>query len=851
MFARLVRTALGSLLIASGAAGLLAAAASLAGLPGDPFPPVSFVLSSFHLPGLWVFLYLCIVGVLLVRRSFPLWFFLWLKTTLLPLLFFGLAARLLVDPFAVHAPLPGALIRAFTRPGAGLITTLLGMVSLVGIVRLIPWFRGHVPVWDEGSGRGGPGGQETQPRRTPEADPPSASVPSGGEALRGREDERVRILPEDSVLVRIAGRVKTSTRPESDRRESEVLLLEAPAPERGMDGEGEVQEEEGELAGLASSLPDAEGEAPLPSAPPAMPEPRASRGEAPGAHAQPDSPVVGDEGEAPAPDEEPIYLPLGRTREETEGPVAPRDTEGGGDAPRTSSSRGPSPSQGRISSSVEQRPRRESLSQESPGSLHAFEGPYRVPIEGILARYPELSSDNKEEIKKAGELLLETLSEFGIEAELIGIRRGPVITMYEILPAPGVKLSRIVNLADNIALRLAAQSVRIVAPIPGKRAVGVEVPNKHRELVSLREILEQTDLSDPRYGIPVILGKDITGEPQVVDLTQTPHLLIAGATGSGKSVCVNAIICSVLYSRSPREVRLMLIDPKIVELKLYNDIPHLLTPVVTDPKRAFQALQYCVYEMERRYALLDAVGARDIRAYNQKVEREGLAMERLPYIVIIIDEFADLMATAGKDLEAILARLAAMSRAVGLHLVLATQRPSIDVITGLIKANIPSRIAFMVASKFDSRIIIDSVGAEKLLGRGDMLFTSPWQPFPVRIQGAFVSEEEVERLVAYLKELGPPDYVDDEIFIDEEEDDPSLQGDLEDPLLERAIQIVVSTGKASASYLQRRLKIGYNRAARLVEAMEDLGIVGPANGSKPREILQVPPEYQGAQEEDL
>ncbi len=371
---------------------------------------------------------------------------------------------------------------------------------------------------------------------------------------------------------------------------------------------------------------------------------------------------------------------------------------------------------------------------------------YSLPTE-ILTVYPDVLRD--------------TLAEFGIEAEVTGIRRGPVVTMFEILPAPGVKLSKIVNLSDNIALRLAASSVRIVAPIPGKHAVGIEVPNDRRSIVSFREIVESEVFRGAKPEIPLALGKDIAGEVQVIDLTQMPHILIAGATGSGKSVCVNSIILSLLYRKSWNEVRLLLIDPKIVELKLYNGIPHLLTPVVTEPKRAFQALQYCICEMERRYALLDGAGVRDIKSFNKRVKERRYASERLPYIVVVIDEFADLMATTGKELESTLARLAAMSRAVGIHLVLATQRPSIDVITGLIKANIPSRIAFMVAGKFDSRIIIDSVGAEKLLGKGDMLVSTAQDAFPVRMQGAFVSEEEVERVVEHVKTLGEPDYIDD------------------------------------------------------------------------------------------
>ena len=470
--------------------------------------------------------------------------------------------------------------------------------------------------------------------------------------------------------------------------------------------------------------------------------------------------------------------------------------------------------------------------------------PYSLPIDGILNTYPDGQYwIIDEKTKHNAEVLRDTLAEFNIEAEVTGIRKGPVITMFEILPAHGVKISKITNLSDNIALRLAASSVRIVAPIPGKHAVGIEVPNERRAIVSLREIIENEQFRTAKMEIPIALGKDIAGEVQYTDLTQAPHLLIAGATGSGKSVCVNAIILSILYRRSPEEVKLMLIDPKIVELKLYNDIPHLLTPVITDAKRAFQALQYCISEMERRYSILDKAGVRDIKSYNKRVKERDLAQEKLPYIVVIIDEFADLMATTGKELESTLARLAAMARAVGIHLVLATQRPSIDVITGLIKANIPSRIAFMVASKFDSRIIIDTVGAEKLLGRGDMLFSGAQDPFPVRMQGAFVSEEEVEHAVEYVKTLGEPEYIDDEIFYDEDEEnaEPGLFDDGDgDPLFEKALEIVLQQGKASASFIQRRLKIGYNRAARLVELMEERGIVGPAQGSKPREVLHNP-----------
>jgi len=529
---------------------------------------------------------------------------------------------------------------------------------------------------------------------------------------------------------------------------------------------------------------------------------------------------------------------------------AEEENEGAGDASAEALAGKTQPHQGQEQKAQTEKAQTEKAQEQKPlpslPNVQLVPQRYDVPEEELLHEYP----DSRywvidEETQKSAEVLKNTLEEFKISAEVTGIQKGPVITMFEILPAPGVKLSKIVNLADNIALRLAASRVRIVAPIPGKHAVGIEVPNKKRHLVSFKEMLQSEEFQEAEMEIPLILGKDITGQTQIVDLVQTPHLLIAGATGSGKSVSVNGIIASMLYQRSPEEVRMILIDPKIVELKLYNDIPHLLTPVITEPKRAFQALQYCLYEMERRYSLLDSLGVRDIKSYNRKIKSRKLTTRPLPYIVVVVDEFADLMATSGKELEATLARLAAMSRAVGIHLVLATQRPSIDVITGLIKANIPSRIAFMVASKFDSRIILDAVGAEKLLGKGDMLFASAWNPNPVRMQGAYLSEEEVERLAEYVKSLGEPDYIDEEIFFEDDEE----QGELfntaaNDPLLDKAVGVVAEAGKASASYLQRRLKIGYNRAARLVEEMEERGIVGPQNGSKPREILHIPEKHR-------
>ena len=432
--------------------------------------------------------------------------------------------------------------------------------------------------------------------------------------------------------------------------------------------------------------------------------------------------------------------------------------------------------------------------------------------------------EQERETERKAEELERTLKEFGIDAKVSGIIRGPVITRYELQPAPGVKLSRIENLSNNIALNLSANGVRIEAPIPGRAAVGIEVPNEIREIVTLGDIIEE---ADKRGELPLILGKDISGEVVVSDLTAMPHLLIAGATGSGKSVCVNSLIVSMLSQKSPEDVRLLMIDPKMVELKMYNGIPHLLTEVVTDPRDAAKAFRWVLYEMENRYRLLDENFARNISGYNRKMS------EKMPYIVIIVDEFANLMSISQKEVEEAVVRLAAMSRAVGIHLIMATQRPSVDVITGLIKANFPFRAAFQVASRTDSRTILDMIGAEKLLGSGDMLFAPAGSMNLRRIQGAFISEEEVYRIVQDLKKKAEPDYVEDIFSFDQGE---RLGVDFDDPLLEQAVEIVIGTKRASASFLQRRLKIGYNRAARLIELMEEKGIIGPPRGSKPREI---------------
>jgi DNA segregation ATPase FtsK/SpoIIIE-like protein len=429
----------------------------------------------------------------------------------------------------------------------------------------------------------------------------------------------------------------------------------------------------------------------------------------------------------------------------------------------------------------------------------------------------------RETARKALELE-RTLLEFGIEAKVTGIIRGPVITRYELQPAPGVKLSRIENLSNNIALSLSANGVRIEAPIPGRAAVGIEIPNDEREVVTLGDILEE---GVTKGELPLILGKNISGDVVVSDLTAMPHLLISGATGAGKSVCVNSLIMSIIFQKEPEDVRLMLMDPKMVELKMYNGIPHLLTEVITDPRDAAKALRWIIYEMENRYRMLDENYARNITGYNQK------ASQKMPYIVIIVDEYANLMAISQKEVEDAVVRLAAMSRAVGIHLIMATQRPSVDVITGLIKANFPYRIAFQVASRTDSRTILDSIGAEKLLGKGDMLFAPAGSTNIQRIQGAFISEEEVFRIVKELKRQTSPAYVEDIFSSDRAE---GFELDFEDPLFEGAVEIVLSTKRASASFLQRRLKIGYNRAARLIELMEEKGIIGPPRGSKPREI---------------
>lgn len=468
---------------------------------------------------------------------------------------------------------------------------------------------------------------------------------------------------------------------------------------------------------------------------------------------------------------------------------------------------------------------------------------YRLPPVSLLSRPPRaknvrLSKDINENVR----ILEETLESFGVKAKVMQVSRGPAITRYEIQPPSGVKVSRIVALADDIALSMAAPDVRIEAPIPGKAAVGIEVPNKEISMVHLRDLLESEEFVQSGSKLSIALGKDIAGNPEVADLTKMPHLLIAGATGSGKSVCLNTLIASILFKATPEEVKLLMIDPKMVELATYNGIPHLVNPVVTDPKKAATALRWAVREMERRYALFAQAEARDITRYNKLFanKEHGSGEQPLPLIVVIIDELADLMMVAPADVEDAVCRLAQMARAAGIHLVVATQRPSVDVITGLIKANIPSRISFAVSSQIDSRTILDMAGAEKLLGKGDMLFFPMGASKPVRIQGAYLSDREVEDLVNYLKKQAEPVY-DEEILTVAQEDE--VLPEMEDELLAQAVKILIESGHASISMLQRRMHIGYARAARLIDMMEQRGIVGGYEGSKPRSVLMTLDQY--------
>ena len=440
--------------------------------------------------------------------------------------------------------------------------------------------------------------------------------------------------------------------------------------------------------------------------------------------------------------------------------------------------------------------------------------------------------------------LQRTLHSFGVSAKVENISVGPAITRYELKPAEGVRVSKIANLADDIALNLAAETIRIEAPIPGKQAVGIEIPNKEKEAVPLRDVVESEEFESNKSKLSVALGKDVAGNIVLADIAKMPHVLIAGSTGSGKSVCINTIITSFIYNAKPSEVKLVMVDPKVVELSVYNGIPHLLIPVVTDPRKAAGALAWAVQEMDHRYNLFAEKGVRDLKGYNAAIEKSGDdTIGKLPQIVIVIDELADLMMVAAKEVEDSICRLARKARAAGMHLVIATQRPSVDVITGLIKANIPSRIAFAVSSQIDSRTILDQVGAEKLLGKGDMLYYPASASKPIRVQGAFVSDDEVEKIVDFVKSNGVANYNED--LFEEIEKSNKSEGQIEqenedddtDPFLMDAIETVIDVGTASTSFIQRRFKVGYARAGRIIDQMEARGIISGYEGSKPRQVL--------------
>lgn len=457
---------------------------------------------------------------------------------------------------------------------------------------------------------------------------------------------------------------------------------------------------------------------------------------------------------------------------------------------------------------------------------------YRFPTLELLDSPPPVEQRKiKDDLEANSRILEGTLSDFGIEVRVTQVERGPVITRYELQPAAGVKVHRITELSDDIALAMKAHTVRIVAPIPGKARVGVEVPNTTSALVYLREILDSKPFRNSSSKLTLCLGKDISGVPLVSDLRELPHLLIAGTTGSGKTVCVNALITSILFKATPSEVRFVMVDPKMVELAIFNELPHLLCPVVTDPKKVSGALSWVVREMEERYQLLAKKGVRSIDIYNEKSPPQT----QLPYIVVIVDELADLMAVASRDIENAITRLAQLSRAVGIHIILATQRPSVDVVTGVIKANFPARISFQVASKVDSRTVLDMNGADKLLGKGDMLFLSPGTSKPIRAQGSLVQDREIERVVNFIKSQRKPQY--NEEILKEQEKKVFMKEWKEDEFFDEAVKMVLMTKQASVSMLQRRLGLGYTRAARLIDMMEERKIIGSYCGSKPRKIL--------------
>jgi DNA segregation ATPase FtsK/SpoIIIE, S-DNA-T family len=481
---------------------------------------------------------------------------------------------------------------------------------------------------------------------------------------------------------------------------------------------------------------------------------------------------------------------------------------------------------------------------------------YSLPPLNLLRKTDPGSSMSKKSINESIAVVEKTMHDFDVDAAVTRVTRGPTVTRFEVELGSGVKVNQVRKLEDDIAYAMASPDIRIIAPIPGKSAIGIEVPNQERDMVTLGDILSQPAVQSDRTPLRAVLGKDVAGQPVVVNLAEMPHLLLAGSTGSGKSCCINTLITSILYSATPDQVRLIMIDPKFVELSHFNGIPHLLTAVVTDPKRASGALGWVVREMELRYKLLSRAGMKNIDSYNQEVEN-GLKSEvdedgkpifnAIPYILVVIDELADLMMVAPAEVEESIARIAQMARAVGIHLVVATQRPSVDVVTGMIKANIPSRVAFTVASQTDSRVILDTPGAEKLVGRGDMLFLAAGTSKPQRVQGAYISEKEIEPVVAFIKRQRTSEY-NSEIIEDSRQD--AAGAGKTDELLDEAMEVVVKTGQASASFLQRRLSVGYARAARLIDLLEDRGIVGGHDGSKPRAVLITPEEFEKMKEKE-
>jgi len=529
-----------------------------------------------------------------------------------------------------------------------------------------------------------------------------------------------------------------------------------------------------------------------------------------------------------------------------EDPIGPFETEaeadaGDGENAAEETPRAPSPDSPVVRIGVKRENADEAGDTEDTHALPPKPSrPYLLPPLSLLSR-PQPGKNSAADHGEARRKLEATLESFGVKATVLDVVRGPAVTRYEVQPAAGVKVSRIVSLTDDIALALAAKDIRMEAPIPGKSAIGIEVPNTEVATVTLREVMESPVFQNAASKLSVALGRDISGQPIVADLARMPHLLVAGATGSGKSVCINGIITSILYKAAPDEVKFLMVDPKMVELNVYNGIPHLLAPVVTDPRRASLALKKIVVEMEKRYEAFSKTGTRNIEGYNAQTKDNPEA--RLPYIVVIVDELADLMMVAASDVEDAITRLAQMARAAGIHLIIATQRPSVDVITGVIKANIPSRIAFGVSSQVDSRTILDMAGAEKLLGRGDMLFLPVGMSKPIRVQGAFLSDQEVEAVVQFARDQAQAEYKED--LVPEVDDEPQEADDDLDELFDQAVQVVLEAKQASVSLLQRRMRIGYARAARLIDQMEARGIVGPYEGSKPREVLisegQYPP----------